>query len=192
MGRLFVFEGPDGVGKTTVIAEVEKRLHASGLACARFSFPGKEAGTLGSHIYELHHQPAQFGVENLSALSLQILHLAAHADAIEQRILPLIRQGQIVLLDRYWWSTWVYGIAAGAPVTQLKKVLSVEHLVWQGVTPTTLFLLTRSSTSVPLEITQTYRKLVDQESDKYPVVAIRNEEGIDPIADEISRLIVSS
>ena len=192
MGRLFVFEGSDGAGKTTIIAEVKKRLHAVGQNCVQFSFPGKEPGTLGSHIYELHHQPAQFGIERLSALSLQILHVAAHVDMIERRILPVIREGKTVLLDRYWWSTWVYGIAAGVPMAQLEMVLSVEHLVWQGVTPTALFLISRSSTSDPLDTAQIYQKLLEQESDKYSVVSIRNEDTIDLIVDEILKTIASS
>lgn len=192
MGRLFVFEGPDGVGKTTIINEVEKRLYGSGQACSRFSFPGRESGTLGAHIYALHHQPAQFGVEGLSALSLQILHVAAHVDTIEQHILPLLRRGETVLLDRYWWSTWIYGSAAKVPVAQLNQLLSVEHLIWQDATPTTLFLMSRSSTSVPQEIAQTYRKLAEQESAKYPVVSIKNESRIDQVADEILKILASS
>lgn len=191
MGRLFVFEGPDGAGKTTIIAEVKKRLHAESMNCVQFSFPGKESGTLGAHIYELHHQPARFGVECLSALSLQILHVAAHVDKIERRILPLLREGKTVLLDRYWWSTWVYGVAAGVPVAQLEMLLSVEHLVWQGVTPAALFLMSRSSASVPLEIAQVYRELIEQESEKYSVVSIKNDDTIDLIVDEIFERIVS-
>lgn len=191
MGRLFVFEGPDGAGKTTIIAEVKKRLHAVDQNCVLFSFPGKESGTLGAHIYELHHQPAQFGVEHLSALSLQILHVAAHVDTIERRIMPLLREGKTVLLDRYWWSTWVYGIAAGVPVAQLEKALAVEHLVWQEVRPTALFLMSRSSASIPSEIAQVYRELIEQESEKYSVVSIKNEDTIDLIVDEIFEIIIS-
>jgi len=192
MGRLFVFEGPDGVGKTTIINEAEKRLHESGQTCARFSFPGREPGTLGAHIYALHHKPAQFGVEDLSALSLQILHVAAHVDTIERRILPLLRRGETVLLDRYWWSTWIYGSAANVPEAQLNQLLSVERLIWQEVTPTTLFLMSRSSTLVPQEIVQTYQKLAEQESDKYPVVSINNKNRIDLVTDEILKIIASS
>lgn len=192
MGRLFVFEGPDGVGKTTIINEIERRLHECGQACLRFSFPGRESGTLGAHIYELHHQPAQFGVEDLSTLSLQVLHVAAHVDAIERRILPSLRQGNTVLLDRYWWSTWVYGMTAKVPVVQLNQLLAVEHLIWQDVRPTKLFMMSRSSTPVPQDIARTYLTLAEQESDKYPVVSIKNENRIELVADEIFKIVASS
>lgn len=192
MGRLFVFEGPDGVGKTTIINAVEKRLHERGQACSRFSFPGRESGTLGAHIYELHHQPAQFGVKDLSALSLQVLHVAAHVDLIERRILPSLRQGNTVLLDRYWWLTWVYGMTAKVPVAQLNQLLAVEHLIWQEVTPKQLFMMSRSSAPVPQDIAHTYLTLAEQESDKYPVVSIKNENRIELVADEILKIVSSS
>jgi len=192
VSRLFVFEGPDGVGKSTVIGEVEKRLHRLGESCVRLAFPGKEPGTLGLHVYDLHHQSERFGVRSLSSLSLQLLHVAAHVDAIEGRILPLLQQGRVVLLDRYWWSTWVYGIADGLPVVQLKRMIAMEKLVWQGMTPRTLFLLSRSSTIVNSAIAKAYGELMEEEKGKYPVVALVNDAGIDTIADEITSVIQKS
>jgi len=189
VGRLFVFEGPDGVGKSTVITEVEKRLHQRGEECVRLAFPGKEPGTLGLHIYDLHHQPERFGVHSLSSLSLQLLHVAAHVDVIERRVLPLLQQGQLILLDRYWWSTWVYGIADGLQITQLERMIAMEKLVWQGITPTTLFVLSRSSTTVNSAIAKAYRELMEQERGKYPVAALANDAAIDAIADEIASVI---
>lgn len=189
MARLFVFEGPDGVGKSTVIEEVEKRLHRLGERCIRLAFPGKEPGTLGQHIYDMHHQPERFGVGSLSPLSLQLLHVAAHVDTIEWRILPLLQQGWIVLLDRYWWSTWVYGMADGLSIAQLELMIAMEKLVWGGITPTALFLLSRSSSTVDSAIAKAYRELMEQESGKYPVAALTNDAGIDAITDEISSFI---
>ncbi|MCL4806402.1 MAG: hypothetical protein KJ062_01190, partial [Thermoanaerobaculia bacterium] len=81
-GRLFVFEGPDGVGKSTVAAEFARRLSEDRPAVL-LSFPGREPGTLGHDVYELHHASARFGVERLSAACLKLLHIAAHLDAID-------------------------------------------------------------------------------------------------------------
>jgi len=189
VGRLFVFEGPDGVGKSTIIGEVEERLHRVGESCVRLAFPGKEPGTLGLHIYELHHQAEQFGVRSLSPLSLQLLHVAAHVDAIERQILPYLQQGQVVLLDRYWWSTWVYGIANGLPIAQLERMIAMEKLVWQGVIPTTLFILSRTSSIVNPAIAKVYGELIEQERGIYPVTALVNDASIDTIADEVTNII---
>src|SRR5207249_1009081 len=64
-GRLFVFEGPDGVGKSTVSAMVAARLRADGLRCELMAFPGNEPGTLGTLIRHVHHQPELFGIAGM-------------------------------------------------------------------------------------------------------------------------------
>lgn len=191
MARLFVFEGPDGVGKTSIITEVEKRLQLAGMICSCLSFPGKEQGTIGAHIYKLHHELARYDVAQLSPLSLQLLHVAAHVDIIERQILPLIREDTVVLLDRYWWSTWAYGIVAGVPASQLEALISIEKLVWGSVVPTTVFLLSRQQSSVPPALAEVYKDLIRQESDNYPVVALKNEGAIDSIAGDVTRHILN-
>lgn len=192
MAGLFVFEGPDHVGKTTIVKEVEKRFLRAGQACLSLSFPGKEDGTIGAHIYKLHHALARYDVMQLSPLSLQLLHIAAHVDAIERKILPMIREGTTILLDRYWWSTWAYGIAYGIPTSQLEALISIEKQVWHGVVPTSLFLLSRQESSVDSSLVAIYNELADKESDNYPVVNIKNTDTVGAIADEITRVILAA
>lgn len=192
MAGLFVFEGPDGVGKTTIIKEVAKRLQMAGVACSCLSFPGKEQGTIGAHIYKLHHDLAHYDVMQLSPLSLQILHIAAHVDTIEQRILPMLREGKTVFLDRYWWSTWTYGIAADIPAPHLEAIIAIERLVWRDIVPATLFLLDRQQPLTPIPLVGIYKDLVRQESNNYPVIALKNEGTVDSISDEVTRLILAA
>lgn len=192
MAGLFVFEGPDNAGKTTIIKEVEKRLHIADLKCASLSFPGKAQGTIGAHIYKLHHDLAHYDVMQLSPLSLQLLHIAAHVDSIEQRILPMINEGTTVLLDRYWWSTWAYGICAGVSESQLEAAIAIEKQVWHGVVPTSLFLLSRQSSSVDSALVDIYNDLANRESGGYPVIRIKNEDTADAVAGELTRLILAA
>jgi thymidylate kinase len=189
---LFVFEGPDHVGKTTIVKEVEKRFIRAGQACVSLSFPGKEEGTIGAHIYKLHHDLARYDVMQLSPLSRQILHIAAHVDAIERKILPMIRKGTTILLDRYWWSTWAYGIADDIPASQLESLISMEKQVWHGVVPTSLFLLSRQESSVDSSLVAIYNELADKESDNYPIMRIKNDDAAGSIADEITRRILAA
>jgi len=46
-------------------------LSSRGIACELVGFPGNEVGTLGRHIYELHHEPKRFHVERMNPVSLQ-------------------------------------------------------------------------------------------------------------------------
>jgi thymidylate kinase len=46
-GRLLVFEGPDGIGKTVLTQRVSEYLNKNGVRCALMSFPGLDPGSLG-------------------------------------------------------------------------------------------------------------------------------------------------
>lgn len=180
-GKLYVFEGPDGVGKSTLADWFAAHLRESGIQCILLSFPGKEKGTLGKHVYELHHDLARFEFDTLAPASLQLLHVAAHIDAIENRIKPLLGEGTTVVLDRFWWSTFVYGLVGGASRAVLDRMVALERAVWDPVQPDELFLITRSEPlrAEPPELwprwREEYLRLSDVEQRNHPVVVVPNE-----------------
>ena len=140
-GKLFVFEGPDGAGKSTLIENFFGKLINDGVSCVKLAFPGNTEGTLGKDVYDLHHKASP----RIHPTSLQILHIAAHIEVIERTILPALKQGKCVVLDRYWWSTWVYGMVDGANPLSIERMIEVEKLHWQGVRPTAVFLVQRDA-----------------------------------------------
>jgi thymidylate kinase len=142
-GQLIVFEGPDGVGKSTLAKMVTLALGKGG-HCRLMSFPGREDGTLGQLVYRLHHDAAALGVQTLSETARQALHVAAHLDVMERIILPALASGEHVILDRFWWSTLVYGKAAGIEAGTLKALIEPEVRLW-GDQPTILFLVDRDT-----------------------------------------------
>ncbi len=143
-GNLYIFEGADGVGKSELSRRFFEHLKRSGIDCEYLAFPGKDAGTLGKLIYDIHHESKRFGIHTINATSLQILHIAAHVDAIENRIIPALKVGRSVVLDRFWWSTKVYGIVAGASKEVLDAAVRMELLAWGNVKPTMAFLIRRN------------------------------------------------
>lgn len=144
-GTLYVFEGPDSVGKTSLAGLLAEHLISTGIDCVLLAFPGREIGTVGHLIYALHHDPQQLGIKALSPTSLQMLHVAAHVDAIETKILPALALGKTVILDRFWWSTDIYGELEGVDKTLLDSIIAPEMHIWGKVIPTAVFLLERNT-----------------------------------------------
>lgn len=180
-GQLIVFEGADAAGKSAISTGVCDAIRQQGVDAHLLSFPGKTPHSLGDLVYRLHHDPNAFDIGSLTPASLQTLHIAAHLDAIESKILPLLEQGSSVVLDRFWWSTFVYGIADGIDRHVLQALIEAEKLLWAERLPTMLFYVTRKQPlrNEPDEKwprwNQIYRELVTSEKEKYPIRVIENE-----------------
>jgi thymidylate kinase len=175
--KLLVFEGVDGVGKSTFSRSVAEWLQSQGEDVVHLSFPGREPRTLSQHVYALHHDPTSFEIDSLHPASRQILHVAAHVEVIENRIRPAIAKGQWVILDRFWWSMVAYGRTAGVDNEALWLLARVEATFWRDIRPVLVFYLERRSQSERTDPTllSHYEDLLTHESTNCPVVRINNE-----------------
>jgi thymidylate kinase len=192
-GKLFVFEGTDAAGKSSISARFVDWLRSQGKTVEPLSFPGKSPGTIGDLVYRIHHDRAAFGLNPLTESSLQTLHIAAHLDAIESRIIPSLEAGKTVVLDRYWWSTRVYGVVGGARAEVLDKLIEAEQIAWGDWLPTALFCIGRSTPlrDEPMDRWSRwkdgYDEMLRRESGRYPIHSIQNESSIDDCVSEIIR-----
>lgn len=101
-GFFLVVEGPEGAGKTTLVAALAQRLRARGADPLLVREPG---GTpVGERIRALLLDPAS-AIEPASEL---FLFLAARADLVARVIGPALAAGTIVLADRFQLSTEAY------------------------------------------------------------------------------------
>ena len=193
-GKLIVFEGPDGVGKSTLAEHLTSRLRETGVPCKHLAFPGKEPGSLGRLVYDLHHDASGLGLGEVNPTSFQMLHIAAHVDAIEEEILPALRAGTWVVLDRFWWSTWVYGAAFGVPERSLEAMIELEQLHWGRFRPDVLFLVERASGSPDDgdELQERYRELANREQLHSRVVTLHNDSSIEYALDAAWGTITST
>lgn len=181
-----MFEGVDAVGKTSLCNDLCQSLEKRHLPLHRVHFPGKESGTLGELIYQIHHRHAdKFGIPGLSPCALQLLHIAAHVDIIETTIKQSLAKGEWVVLDRFWWSTYVYGVASGASQESLELMIEIEKISWGKVVPDVLLLVDAES---PLRDDEAncagwhrkrglYQKVLEREKDRYRCVMIKTAEG---------------
>ena len=177
-GVLIILEGPDEVGKSTLAGALTDELTSHGIPCIHTAFPGDAEATLGRLVNDVHHHPEEFGLEGMTPSSLQALHLAAHIDMIERIIQPALAQGHWVVLERFWWSTWVYGICAGGDPKTLDAITAVERLVWADTRPSVFFLVDRavvgSGDHYTERVRAEYEELSRGERDKYPMTRVGN------------------
>lgn len=186
-GKLIVFEGVDATGKTTLCKELCASLRQQ-CRIRHCHFPGTQKGTLGELIYRIHHlHRTEFGVLTIDPCSLQLLHIAAHVDTIESEIKPALRDGEWVILDRFWWSAYVYGLDDGVPETQLQLMVDIEKKAWGSVLPDILFLVDsvaplrddETDSCARQRKRQTYDRLAIHEKRRQKCVRLQTDKGND-------------
>jgi dTMP kinase len=106
-GVFLVLEGLDGAGKTTQTSRLAERLQNTGYAVVRLKEPTE--GVWGQKLRQLIQQGRQ-GVSQETELEW---FLADRREDVQYNIQPALQQGQIVILDRYYYSTMAYQGALG-------------------------------------------------------------------------------
>ena len=114
-GYFLVIEGIDGTGKSTLVRGVAEALRARGREVVASFEPTN--GPHGRRIREL----AARGREGVTAEEEVALFIADRREHLEQLILPALRQGKIVILDRYYYSTMAYQGAAGLDPADIER-----------------------------------------------------------------------
>lgn len=127
-GLFITFEGPDGSGKSTQMKMLADRLRALGYDVVETVEPG---GTrIGEQIRRILLDPLHQEMRPRTEL---LLYFAARAQNVEERILPALAAGKIVLSDRYTDSTMAYqGFARSLGE---EAVNELHRLACQGLQP---------------------------------------------------------
>jgi hypothetical protein len=148
-------------------------------------------------VYNLHHYPERFGLHGIDPTAGQLLHVAAHIDALHKTIIPALECGEIVVMDRFWWSTVAYGKTAGIDSDSLRLMIELELRHWAHHRPTAVFLLGRSipaRTEHPHGIHdllgKAYVDLAEAHKGEYPIHRISTSRAVEESFGEIlSRII---
>lgn len=198
MGFLFVFEGPDSVGKTTISTALSNKLAENHFTNEVVTFPGNKPGTLGNLVYKLHHNKEYFNIQNIYPESLQLLHIASHIDLIQSIIKPKIKSGISIILDRYYWSTYVYGKIDNINSDQLEKMIGLELIHWQEIQPNIVFLIDRDtpfSTNIDNsnwhKLHDEYDKLYKVNKNDFLIHKIQNNKNIEDVVENIYNIVIN-
>ncbi|QKV18156.1 dTMP kinase [Oricola thermophila] len=134
-GLFITFEGGDGTGKSTQIARLAERLRGTGHAVTVSREPG---GTPGAEAVR-HVVLDTSAAEPFGPYFEAMLFAAARNDHVEQKIRPALRDGHIVLVDRFMDSTRVYqGVSADLDPDFLQ---ALERVAIAGVVPDLTIIL---------------------------------------------------
>src|SRR4051812_35549727 len=124
-GKLIVFEGPEGAGKSTQIRRLAERLNAAGVACVTLRGPGGKP--VGDSIRSI--VLAREG--EIAPAAEALLFIASRAELIAREVRPALEKGSIVILDRFFLSTYAYQIyGRGLPEADVR---AANHLATGGL-----------------------------------------------------------
>ncbi len=105
-GSLIVIEGPDGVGRSTQIQQLKPWLEVEGYGVV--STRWARSGLLQETIDE-----AKAG-HRLNAATFSLLYAADLADRLENKIIPALQAGLVVIADRYTYTAFARDRVMGA------------------------------------------------------------------------------
>lgn len=132
-GLLIVLEGGEGVGKTTQWRRLSEHLQRLGQTVVALREPGgtPPGDVIRALLLESGHE--------LAPATEALLFAASRAELLSRSVRPALERGDVVLLDRYLLSTYVYqGIARGLPIGELR---AVNQFATGGLVPDVTLLL---------------------------------------------------
>jgi dTMP kinase len=132
-GFFIVLEGPEGSGKSTLIAPLVERMRECQVSPVVVREPG------GTRAAEIARQALLDPEHHVGPLSELFLYLAARADLVHTVIKPALDGGQVVLSDRFAMSTEAYQMAGRGLDPVL--VRTANRAATQGITPDLTLIL---------------------------------------------------
>jgi dTMP kinase len=114
-GRLIVFEGIDGAGKSTQVRMLRRKLDARGRDVVSFREPSR--GRWGRELR------AKAKIEGSLTPAQELdLFVKDRRDNVARNLRPALRAGKVVLLDRYYFSTIAYQGAKGLDPGRVRRL----------------------------------------------------------------------
>jgi dTMP kinase len=132
-GKLIVFEGAEGAGKTTQIRLIAECLAIAGATAVAVREPG------GTPVGDAIRAILLDSEHHMAPATEALLFMASRAELIAKEVAPALKHGSVVLLDRFFLSTYAYQIVGrGLPE---EEVRAANRLATSGLVPDLTLLL---------------------------------------------------
>ena len=128
------FEGPDGSGKTTQLHRLEGYLARAGYPMLVLREPG--GTSIGDQIRQVLHDPANSAMDPRAEV---LLYSASRAQLTGEVVLPALRDGKVVLCDRFAESTLAY--QGYGHRFDLDKLRAITTFATRGIRPDLIIYL---------------------------------------------------
>ena len=153
-GFFLVVEGPDGAGKSTLIAGLEARMRKAKLDPVLVREPG------GTAVAEAIRRELLRPDREWDPRAELLYFSTARADLVHHVIRPALEQGKTVLSDRFFLSTEAYQI--GGRGVAMTEVRSLTELATGGLVPDLTVVL-----DVPPEVSEARRRQQGRTDDRF-------------------------
>lgn len=155
-GKLIVFEGLDGAGKSTQILLLREWLQSHHKIPSENIITTRQPGGTGLGVY-IKRLLVSSGIESPSPMTELLLFAGDRSQHMELIVLPALTEGKIVICDRYTYSTVAYqGYGRGL---DLEKIYLLNDISCLGVKPDLAFFL-------DVDLENSAKRLDHQEKDR--------------------------
>ncbi|MAO64766.1 MAG: dTMP kinase [Balneola sp.] len=147
---LITFEGIDGSGKSTQISLLKEELTKRGLRVEVFREPG------GTDVSEMIRGMLLNPEIEIDPITELLLFSSARSQLVAEKVLPLLEEDAVVILDRFYDSTTAYQ-GYGRESVPIAQIQQINETATHGLEPDITFYL-RLSPKVAAERTKSFEK----------------------------------
>lgn len=176
---LITFEGIDGSGKSTQISLLKEHILESGKRVEVLREPG------GTDISELIRGMLLNPEIEIDPVTELLLFSSARSQLIAEKVKPLLEEGSVVILDRFYDSTTAYQ-GYGRKSLPLDQVHQINRIASHGIAPDITFYLR-------LSLEESFERTAHMQKDRMEQSGIEFYEnvikGFDELAEQENRFV---
>src|SRR6185437_13250937 len=151
-GRYIVLEGPEGVGKTTQLAELERRLRSAGLPVRMLREPDSQSDLTARAIRQLTQDPRY----PMNTRTEVLLYNAARSQSL-QIIKQSVENGIICLVDRNYLTTLALQYYGRGDVPDYQTITNIINFAVAGVEPDLCIIMDAPVTTLRERVKERYQ-----------------------------------